>query len=363
MKTSSHVLSFVLLLSVLLGGCTAQQQNNPSLQTHDHAMAEPPEPAPTYDRLTVYSPLPEQETLVYCSAFRKDTGITVDCVYLPAGEMAARLEQEQDAPRASVLLGGSADHYIQLREAGLLEAYQSPELLDVPEAYQDADGVWNPIYIGTLCFACNRDWFERTGTPLPTCWDDLLSPALAGQIVMADPKSSGTSYTTLATLVQARGEDKAWEYLKKLDQNVGEYTRSGIEPAERVKNGEYAVGIVFSHDAFRAALDGYPVEVCSPADGTGYEIGACALVRGGPAEERENARLFLDWMTSARGEECYIEAKSCRLPANSTARAVDGLPPLDEVKLISYDLEWAGENRTRLISYFDTYIYGARTLT
>ena len=73
-------------------------------------------------------------------------------------------------------------------------------------------GVWNPIYIGTLCFACNTDWFARTGTPMPTCWDDLLSPALAGQIVMATPKSSGTSYTTLATLVQMRGEDKAWEY-------------------------------------------------------------------------------------------------------------------------------------------------------
>ena len=212
-------LPVVLLLTGLLCGCTGQQQNDPSPQEHNHAMKEGTE-TPKYDHLTVYSPLPESETLLYCSAFRKDTGITVDCIYLPAGEMTARLEQERDNPQASVLLGGSADNYIQLREAGLLEAYQSPELTDVPEAYQDEQGVWNPIYIGTLCFACNTDWFARTGTPMPTCWDDLLSPALAGQIVMATPKSSGTSYTTLATLVQMRGEDKAWEYLKKLDQNV-----------------------------------------------------------------------------------------------------------------------------------------------
>ena len=72
------------------------------------------------------------------------------------------------------------------------------------------------------------------------------------------------------------------------------------------------------------------------------EIGACALVRNAPAGERENACTFLDWMTSARGQECYIEAKSCRLPANSTARAADGLPSLDELNLISYDAEWAG---------------------
>lgn len=360
MKTSSHVLSFVLLLSVLLCGCTAQQQNNPSLQTHDHAMAEPPEPAPTYDRLTVYSPLPEQETLVYCSAFRKDTGITVDCVYLPAGEMAARLEQEQDAPRASVLLGGSADHYIQLREAGLLEAYQSPELLDVPEAYQDADGVWNPIYIGTLCFACNRDWFERTGTPLPACWDDLLSPALAGQIVMADPKSSGTSYTTLATLVQARGEDKAWEYLRKLAQNIREYPASSTEAVRQVSEGNDAVTIVFYHDGRRAVLNGRPLELVTPFDGTGYEIGACALLRNGLKQEQENARVFMNWITSARGQECYIEAKSCRLPANSTARAADGLPALNDLNLISYDMQWAGANRTRLVQQFTEIINGAQ---
>ena len=62
--------------------------------------------------------------------------------------------------------------------------------------------------------------------------------------------------------------------------------------------------------------------------------------------------LFFDWMTSARGQECYIEAKSCRLPANSTARAADGLPSLDELNLISYDAEWAGENRSCLVRYF-----------
>ena len=70
---------------------------------------------------------------------------------------------------------------------------------------------------------------------------------------------------------------------------------------------------------------------------------ARARVRNAPEQERENARIFIDWLTSSRGEECYIEAKSCRLPANSTARAADGLPPLDEVKPITYD--WSGRGK------------------
>ena len=87
-------LPVVLLLTGLLCGCTGQQQNDPSSQERNHAMEEGTE-TPKYDHLTVYSPLPESETLLYCSAFRKDTGITVDCIYLPAGEMTARLEQER----------------------------------------------------------------------------------------------------------------------------------------------------------------------------------------------------------------------------------------------------------------------------
>lgn len=189
----------------------------------------------------------------------------------------------------------------------------------------------------------------------------MTAPELEGQIVLASPETSGTSYTMLAALMQQRGEEKAWEYLQMLDANVGCYTHSGIEPVEKVKQGEFAVGIVFSHDGRRAALDGYPVMLCYPEDGTGYEIGACALVRGGPVKERENAERFIDWMTSQRGQECYIEAKSSRLPANSTARSADGLPAMKDIKTVEYDLEWAGSNRTRLIDEFQRRFPGAQT--
>ena len=39
-------------------------------------------------------------------------------------------------------------------------------------------------------------------------------------------------------------------------------------------------------------VDGYPIEVRSPADGTGYEIGACALVRNAPAGARKRPYLY-----------------------------------------------------------------------
>ena len=42
---------------------------------------------------------------------------------------------------------------------------------------------------------------------------------------MADPNSSGTAWTMLATIVQLMGEDKAFDYLKKLNNNIDQYTR------------------------------------------------------------------------------------------------------------------------------------------
>lgn len=344
------------LIAGLLVGCTAAEPPAPPAASPTQSAEIPP---PVYDRLTIYSALPEDEISVYLNAFRKDTGITVECTRLSAGEMIDRVRQEQDSPKVSALLGGAADNYVQAGADGLLEPYQSPELLYVPEAYLDKAQVWNPIYIGVICFACNQDWFSRNHLPYPSRWDDLLSPSLAGQVVMASPETSGTSYTMLAALVQQRGEPEAWDYLRALHRNIGQYTHSGIEPVGRVQRGEFAVGIVFSHDGRRAALDGYPVELRFPEDGTGYEIGACALVRGGPAAERENARRFIDWMTSQRGQECYIEAKSSRLPANSTARSADGLPAVQDIQIAAYDPEWAGMNRSRLVEQFRLQIKGA----
>ena len=180
----------------------------------------------------------------------------------------------------------------------------------MPEAYQDEQGVWNPIYIGTLCFACNTDWFCTDGNADADLLGRSAVACTGRQIVMATPKSLGTSYTTLATLVQMRGEDKAWGVSSKIRPNVGLYTRSGVEPAERVKTANTpSVSCSRTTPSVRRWM-AIPLRCAVRQTAPGYEIGACALVRNAPEQERENARIFIDWLTSSRGEECYIEAKA-----------------------------------------------------
>ena len=55
---------------------------------------------------------------------------------------------------------------------------------------------------------------------------------------MANPNSSGTAYTTLATMVQLFGEDEGFDYMKRLHANINQYTKSGSAPIKAAGQGE-----------------------------------------------------------------------------------------------------------------------------
>ena len=241
-------------------------------------------------------------------------------------------------------------------DKGLLEAYQSPNLDKTPATYLDPTGTWNPIYVGCIAFACNADWFAEKGLAYPTSWDDLLKPEFKGEIIMAHPATSGTAYTVLATLVQLKGDDQVWDYLDKLNVNMSQYTKSGSAAPNAVAIGEAAIALTFSHDALQLTPEGYHIELSFPTDGTGYEVGAMALIKGGKANEQENAKKFIDWMTSKAGQGCYAENDSFRVPTNTEAPVADGLVTLDKVPIIDYDAVWAASVKGDYCEQFENKI-------
>lgn len=311
------------------------------------------------NELTVYTAFPEAEVAYYFNAFEEATGIKVNALRLSAGEMLTRVAAEKDNPQAALMFGGSTDNYIAAVDQGLLEPYQSPELENAPETYIDPTGTWNPIYVGAIAFACNKEWFAEKGYDYPTSWEDLLDPKYEGMVIMAHPATSGTAYTVLATLIQLKGEDAVWDYLKELDKNMSQYTKSGSAAPNAVALGEAAIALTFSHDGLQPTVEGYPIELSFPSDGTGYEVGAMALIKGGPADQQENAKKFIDFMCSAEGQNLYAENDSFRVPVNTQATPAEGLVTLDSVAVIDYDAVWAAENKTAFTEQFEANIAGA----
>jgi len=205
------------------------------------------------------------------------------------------------------------------------------------------------FYTSAMGFGFNTEVLKKKKLPEPRCWADLVKPEYKGEIEMSHPATSGTGYTIIAGLVQLMGEDAAFDYLKKLHRNTTTYTRSGQAQAPNVAKGEVAVGIsfIFGFDKWRH--DKYPVKTAAPCEGTGYEIGGIALVKG--ARNKANAQRYYDWLMSPAGQAIGAQAGSLQSPANRTFKPDPRIPSMDGVKLIRYDFEKYGQaaERKRLI--------------
>ena len=202
--------------------------------------------------------------VVYCSAtnilcetstkaFGEKYDVKTSFIRNGSGSTFAKVEAEKNNPQADVWFGGTFDPQAQAAELGLLQAYRSPNVDQIVERFQDPaktkGNYASAIYMGILGFGVNTERLKKLGiNEVPKCWKDLTDPRLKGEIQIADPQSSGTAYTAIATFVQLWDEQQAFDYFKKLHPNVSQYTKSGIAPSRNAARGETAIGIGFLHD-------------------------------------------------------------------------------------------------------------------
>src|SRR4029450_7930347 len=114
------------------------------------------------------------------------------------------------------------------KQEGLIEKYDSPKLASLKDSklLKDAENYWAGIYVGSLGFATNTKYLaDHPGLEGPKSWGDLLKPAWRGRVMIAHPASSGTSYTALCSVLQMRGEQAGWEYMRAFSENVLPYTK------------------------------------------------------------------------------------------------------------------------------------------
>ena len=230
------------------------------------------------EKLTYYCSAQEDWCQLMASGFEEATGIKVNMTRKSSGETLAQIKAEADNPKGDVWWGGTGDPHLQGAEEGLTMAYDSPmrgELHDwAISQSESADNKTIGIYSGALGYGYNEEILKANSLPEPACWEDLLKPEYKGHVQMANPNSSGTAYTTLATIVQLFGEDKGFEFMKGLHANINQYTKSGSAPIKAAARGENTIGIVFMHDAVKQAVSGFPIKVVAPCEGTGFEIGS-----------------------------------------------------------------------------------------
>ena len=289
------------------------------------------------------------------AAFSAKTGVKTTWVRLSSGEIPARLATAKNNPEFDVWHGSPADGFGVGRNQGLLEQYASPGRDAIPAKYKDADGYWSGVYVGALGFCSNTKELRRLGLKVPTSWDDLLNPKLVKGVSIAHPATSGTSYTALFTNVTRLGSEAAGlAYFTKLHKNVLQYTKSGVGPVAIVGRGEAAIGVVFSHDCVAGAEQGFPLKVSFPAEGTGFEVGAVAVVKG--AKNPDAAKAYVDWALSPESQNLGPSVAAYQVHTNPKARPDRRMVNLAALKVVDYDFEKAAAAKPTLTKTFESTI-------
>ena len=291
------------------------------------------------------------------TVYARTTGARVNITMKGSGEALAQLIAERENPKTDIWFGGTGDPHLQAAEQGLTLEYKSPSLSQLHDwAQQQArqSGYRTVgIYSGPLGFGYNPELLAKKKLAVPRTWADLAKPEYKGEVQVANPASSGTAYTMIATLVQLMGEDKAVDYLKGLHRNVSTYPRSGTAPIKAVARGETAVSISFVHDGPGEKMQGFPLETITPADGTGAEIGSMSIIKG--SRNLEAAKKFYEWALTPAAQEMAAASRSFQLPSNKAAKVDARVPDFRKIKMIDYDYAKYGASaeRRRLIQRWE----------
>jgi iron(III) transport system substrate-binding protein len=302
--------------------------------------------------ITVYTALEEDDVRVYLDAFSKaKPDIKVNLLRLSTGDLVARILAEKANPRHDVIWGTALTQVNDPRILEMAEPYRPAGIDSVKSAFKDPSNRWFATTGYFAGFCVNTEVLKKRNLPMPTSWQDLLNPVYKGQIVMPNAASSGTGYLQIVSLLQMKGEEKGWQYLKDLDQNMAQYIKSGSRPCKMAATGEYAIGLSFAFSGVKQIMEGYPIKLVIPSEGAGYEIEVSMLMKS--AKNKADARQFLDWLLTLDAAKLYGErSEMSSVPGAKATEAVlkAGLPA--DVSTVLYkqmDFEASAKNKDRIL--------------
>ena len=193
--------------------------------------------------------------------------------------------------------------------ADKLLPYFSPEADGIPKAFKDAKGRWTGYDHNYYVLAYNTKMVSQA--EVPGRYEDLLEPKWKGNILMDEG-----DHAWYGALVAAWGKEKADAFMKKLAAQDIQWRRGHTLLLQLVAAGEAPLGMPYANSTERFKRQGAPVDwvdTLKPiVTGLNY-VGISAK-----SKNPNTAKLFVDFMLSARGQEIIRDRG--RLPARSSVQ-------------------------------------------
>jgi ABC-type Fe3+ transport system substrate-binding protein len=248
---------------------------------------------------------------------REKWNVTVKVSAIPAGTPVAygRIVEWKGRPEVDIFWGGESALFEKLGEQKLLAKLdldkalveQIPASIGKPKPIplKDKDGFWVGTALEPYGLVYHPKKIQRLGVPEPKEWDDLLNPKLKGEVAQCAPTRSSSSNATYEVMLSMYGEDKGWEWLKKLAQNTGHFTARSRDVPTVVAKGEYSAGFaVPSYMAFEEKLAGFDLKFVAPKNSF-VTPEPMAILAG--ARNPRAAKAFVEFLLTERGQKVFME--------------------------------------------------------
>ena len=311
------------------------------------------------NRLLIYTPH-GQDLLKDFATRYKQQHPEVDVQFLDMGsrEVLERVRVEKNHPQADLWWGASHTTFQAAADENLLLEYHPTWADKVPATARDASDRWYGTYETPQVIAYNSQLV--TEAEAPRDWDDVLDPKWHDKVLIRNPNPSDTMRAIFGAMIwrfykDTGSTDKGYEWLRKLDANVHEYTADGTLMMQKLARGEGLITLWDMPDVhLYKEQKNFPVGYKIPASGTPVVIDGIAIVRGGP--NTEEAKRFYEFVTTPESL-VYAAQKYYRIPVRTDLDRAQ-LPAWMNEPFTRMPLDWdlLRKNGNDWLRYWDTEI-------
>ncbi len=242
--------------------------------------------------VVVYAALNGSGSAPLAAAFKKAyPKVKLQMVVAGSGALTARIAAQRSAGRvqADVILLANPVAMDTLAKEHVLTTWTPPSASRLPKSFR------GPGWVGV--FSSENIIAYRNGLKdPPTSWKSLTSPRYRGEVVIADPSYSGTTFGMVGQLSHTFG----WRYFQALKANGARVEESTNTVAIDIATGADEVGITLDTFVRQLQAKGAAITAVWP------KPGAIAIPRPagvtGDATDPAAARAFVTWLLSPAGQ-------------------------------------------------------------
>ena len=288
------------------------------------------------------------------TAFEMECKCKVEWLAMSSYENYGRLKSQKDNPQTDIALFDDIVQQQAAREGlfATLDRSIVKHLDDIEPRARLAGDTGVGFGYNVVGVFYNRKVFEEKGIPVPTSWNDWFRPELKGRVVMRSITSAYGLYPLLMMNRLAGGDDNNMEpglrRLRELVPNVLDFPGNSGKQNQLMLSGDGWLSATGTGDFIELRKKGAPLNFVIPKEGTIGILETVNVVKGAPHPKL--AQMFVNALTTPSGQHRMAVALSwmpvsTKVPIDDEIRNNLPLDPAKPLKLVPIDFQAVMTNR------------------